>query len=633
MNRLKNEIEVLRDEVRTAKKEEQSSTAEVERLTKELEAAYGRLEKLERHDTELSALVEQNNSLQYELSVIQDQYESVLHERDDLETQNKRVIDALNDEREAKNNLELQLQDSILRSPSRVSWLAESVTNLPTDKDFPPSNDVKDRHSPFSAPVSPIEDNQRKPVIPSLLSELQNTFLSSSTADDAQATPTENSMDVKDFESLHHRLQESQDKVRALENQVAELQKEVSSFINLPKEVEKWRFKYQQVVEEKDEEISSFKDELAAKKEVISQLKNKKGVLSKEKASLEIELEGVKEELKRAKENARLELEKLENEMANEQTNHNSLKTKLADLEEKLASSVGSNERLEAILVNSDSEIVSMQEEILNIHKTLSSLQAEKKLTSPTGEYSSKLPELNNKDSDLSKYTLTVKKGERRISINRDGQALEQAIKLRGLLRQVRSPLEFFAKTMLESSLASSSQHILTANTPSSEDDDSSRRISELETTVNKLKAKLSNRTEEVNQLRAIMKARQTTVDVTVSSLKSKLESQTRAHETETNQLKHKLKTLRKERDDQISLGALTSKRCQDYIEEIGKLKRKLEEVRGESDQVRSENKLLNVYLERTIKQKLDISQQLEKYQEEEERTRFIPLTLSSSRV
>ena len=90
---------------------------------------------------------------------------------------------------------------------------------------------------------------------------------------------------------------------------------------------------------------------------------------------------------------------------------------------------------------------------------------------------------------------------------------------------------------------------------------------------------------------------------------------------------------LRKERDDQTSLCAMTSRRCQEYLEEVGRVKKKVEELRRECHQLQSENKLLDVYLERAIKQKLEISQKLESYQEQEERTHAIPLNITATRV
>lgn len=597
--RLKKDISSQTEELRSFKKRALTMQTEVEQLRLELDRAHPKLEKLNQYEQELYNVTEQNTLLRSELTTLQDHYESILNERDDLEQQTKEVYEALNEEREAKSILETKLHVDMFKTPDR--WTESTSDMITSSAPTSPGLNV-DHSTPFTATSN---------AIPCLLSELQHSLLPIDLPSTSQ--------------SLELKIQELEGK---LETEKDEMEKQMLSTLS---DLETWKMKYQESIESNDTELASIRDELSAKKEIANQLKSKVSSLSGEKASLEIELDGVKDEMIRSKELSHMEREKLLKEMTEEQRKNSQLQGRICELDEKLSNAVNAKETLETILVHSTGEVISIKEEILNLNRAISSLHNENKVT-PASDTNLIKSEAPSNETTSDEYLLSVQEGKKNLRINRENHMITEVIQLRELLHQVRIPLETFTRRMLERSLESSSQHMVGITTSTRQDDDK-KITTELEGTINKFRARLANRTEEVNQLRTIMKARQTTVDVTVSSLKSKLESQARAHDTEINQFKHKLKTLRKERDDQTSLCALTSKRCQEYLVEISKLKRKLEEAKGEKDCLLSEAKLLDVYLQRAIKQKLDISQQLERYHEEEERNKVIPLTLSASRV
>lgn len=81
-------------------------------------------------------------------------------------------------------------------------------------------------------------------------------------------------------------------------------------------------------------------------------------------------------------------------------------------------------------------------------------------------------------------------------------------------------------------------------------------------------------KTEEVNNLKAIMKARAATTEVSVSSLRSKLEGQSCAYHTELTKLKYQQRMLKKEREEQHSQRMMC---CEDFSEEITKTKSEME--------------------------------------------------------
>ena len=181
---------------------------------------------------------------------------------------------------------------------------------------------------------------------------------------------------------------------------------------------------------------------------------------------------------------------------------------------------------------------------------------------------------------------------------------------------------------MLERSLAQSAKHIPidAASVPEKSATSNRKNSLDFEATINKWKAKLSHKTEEITNLRAIMKARQTTAEVAISSLRSKLEGQARAYQTELTRLKHQLKVLKKERDEHKSLRGMYAKRCEDYVDDILRIKRENESLKLETDE-------LMVSLKKTIQRKLDLSRELEEYKVELERNHNIPKQLGSSRI
>lgn len=638
LSRLKKEVSTTSEELRGYKKRETGMEGELDSLRHELERTRPKLAQMSQYKQELHNLSEANQSLQSELASLQEHYDSILHEKDDLEQQTKEVYEALNEEREAKSILETKLQIDKFVTPNRVG-VAGGVARL---KRPLVSDDVV---ATSSVPTSPTAIQNSTPFtahasneMPSLLSELENSLLPPQETDHT------------------HLMSELEDKNSLLVEEKEQLEKQVVAILS---DIDKWKSKYQEVVHSHEAELSSLKDELEAKKEIVNQLNNKSNSLNREKVALEIEIEGLKDEITRIKESSQNQNEQLVKELTDEQTKSGDLKSRISEMEEKLTSALLKGERSEIILLQSRKELLLMKEGIHNLHRTINSLQQQQTQSKALQD------NISNQDT----YTLVIGEGEegkkQSIVINRESQALVEVIQLRDLLQQVRAPLESFTKNMLQDSLKNSTEQPLHTNGITSNSGDTASLMNspsqsprkpplssngikledeslsagrpndnkELEGIVTKLRARLANRMEEVNQLRTIMKARQTTVEVTVSSLKSKLEGQARSHEAEIGQYKNKLKSLRKERDEQTSLCALTSKRCQEYLGEISKLKRKIDDARSESNRLRSEAKLLDVYLQRAIKQKLDISQKLERYQEEEERNRVIPLTLSASRV
>ena len=604
---------------------------ECEERKQEIERLQKRIEKLREFEKEFPAVQETNRSLRKEIEVVQAQYESVVAEKTELEHQNSETMMALNEEREEKTQLENKLREDELRSPVSPSWAMEKVvlsSCSPTGR-----NNLSNHNGSFTfPPVSPshtakAHSTPRKtpPHHPSLLSEL--------------LTETE----------LHRKLVAAEELATELRRENTALSKKVSSLTKHLSEVES---EVARAKEELNKRLSdgtrameSLKEEQMIKDEILDQLRNKLTGMAAERTSMEIELEAMKNEVKRVQESSAAELERYRSDYQLEQERNIELRGQVTVLEEQSAQMLGSLQKLEGIIYNSHNELSSMTDDIHNMHRAVVSLVNDNKTTSPsrtnhssegasnggTSTPAETSPPVDVAASDDKYYTLQLKERKSTVQVHLETQSLVGISNLHDQLRSIRSPLEQFTKRMLEKSLAHSTRHLPDAKTSTGGEERASpavsrRNMGEGDSALNKWRSKLAIKTEEVNNLRAIMKARAATTEVSVSSLRSKLEGQSRAYQTELTKLKYQLRMLKKEKEEHYSQRMMYSKRCEDLSEEITQTKRDMEGVR-------QENTELLTSLKKTIQKKLDLSRELEEYKVEQERLRIIPARLGSSRI
>ena len=614
------------------------------KLRKDVLRLEKRVTQLVKCEEDCSALQELNRTLRNESQLLQELVEGARVEKEDLEHQNREAIQALNEEREAKGILESKFREDQGTSPGHPSWVLENERGSPSP-DLSKLNHVGrtgqalsstpigggggTNNSPFtgehSAPFSPPK--------PSLLSELQTSFMSS--VDHAELEGLKSELDA-----LRLRCKEADDSETLLQKEKLALEDKVTS-LSVEQAQTKNRLKdeFAKMVAERERVMEGLKEDLLARDETIGSLRNKMSSTSAEKASMGIEIDGLNDELQRIKQLNGDEIDKLQKEVSEEQLNNTELNSQIAVMEEQVVLFSNTIERLENIISNSHYELTSMTDDLRNLHKTVVTLGvdgkvgATRKLSRPITPLSDvSIDEASENGSIVDEaaygvyYSLQLQHGKKSVQVHNESHSLHSIIQLHDQLKSVRLPLERFTKSMLERSLAHSAKKQIGSD-PSSPNPTSPRRHSfHFETQINKMKANLSHKNEEISNLRAIMKARSTTADVATSSLRSKLEGQARAYQTELTRLKHQIRTLKKDRDEHLSLRTMYAKRCEDYIEELTRLKKAHEQVvfeRGE----------LMTSLQKTIQRKLDLSWELEEYKMEQERKTHIPKKLGSSRV
>lgn len=615
------------------KQEQTTTNRETDILKKDIEKLEKRIQSLNKIEEEHSMLTEMNQTLAVESESLQQQYENILMEKEELEKEAKQIVDVLNEEREAKSILVTKLQEEEMRSPPHhPSWVIDRDSVSPPPSLGSKMNNIKT--TPDHARLSSLSPTQRgdgglepnmqstpysPKRVPSLLSELQNSFMGNS--------------DSVELEALQQRCKEAENSITALQKEKLVLEERISSF-SLEKtetlsRIDSVKDEYAKAISERDTLISSLKEDALVKEEAIGRLRNHLNSASADKASKEIEIEGLNNELQHVKESSASDLESAHKEYSEEQAKNTELRREMTVLEEQLVFFSNTVEKLENIIFSSQSELTSMTDDLRNLHKTVVTLSSENRRngTSPDNQNTYDIAPNSNSEGDPF-YSIELVKTKSSVPVHHESQSLFAIVQLHQQLRSMRLPLEHFTKTMLEKSLAHSAVKRIPSDpsSPTLSTAGEKKTNADLEASISKWKAKLAHKNEEISNLRAIMKARSTTTDVAISSLRSKLEGQARAYQTELTRLKHQLKMVKKDKDEHFSLRTLYSKRCEEYVHEITKLKREIETKAIDSEDVM-------ILLKKTIQRKLELSTEVEEYRMEQERMHLIPKLLGSSRI
>ena len=636
-----------------------------------------RVKQLSRLEEECQRLQKDNSVLSEEANSLRELYDNVVAEKDDLESRTQETLEALEEEREVRSILEVQLKEDSAHFPApHPSWAVEeregsresstarsmssdhlhnsSVPGSPPTSPGGTGGGADSAGNQFHSTPYPLAKShhagpsshsqaQKEPV--SLLSELQQVQSDSHMEELETLTKR-----ISELEEIESKLQEEKTDLEAAMS-TASAQESVKI-----KEMLEAREEMSKVLSEKEVLIDDLQQKVAIRDEQISHYKTKLSSAISEKTSLEIELDGLNSEMKRVKAVSGVELDKVQKECAQEQSRNLRLKARMGELEDQLSNQAKVVERLEAILTSSHGEVSAMTENIKSLQKVVATLSASGKVgpspsnsevgPSPSsGESSGKVTSNGVKDAPKENWQLPEEGKEENkyfrlelkmekpplIHVHSETHSLKAIANLHEQLRNIRTPLETFTKAILEKSLTqplklSSSTTSPRPYSPESIAGANRKNTLDLEASVSKWKSKYLHKAEESSNLRSIMKARATTYDVAVSSMRSKLDSQARAYQSEVTKLKYQIKMLKKDRDEHLSLRNMYSKRCEDYIDEITRSKKLLERRKQEYDEVM-------VSLQKTIHRKLELSTELEEYMMEQERNVTIPKHLESSRV
>ena len=637
--RCKREVENYKDENRNLKQGRTILSKETDELKRDMERLEHRLEHLSRFEDECHRLQEENSTLLRDSHALQEQFESIVLEKENLEYQTQEAMQALGEEREAKSLIETRLREDANLSPVHMSWAEEQRQKMADEEPKHESSDKDTRLSlsplPAEGVFAPIKLHStpfpaKNP--PSLLSEIQGSFLLEA--------------DKEELENLRKKLSEMEEMANTLRKEKKVLEENVTASSRREteqlKELENFREKFAREIRERDKTVEELNQRVIIRDEQVEQFRAKLTTTTAERTSMQIEVDGLSNEIQRLKVVSGVEVEKIQREHLQEQTKNIELKSQISVLEEQVDGYVKSMETLENIIYNSQTELVTMTEDIRTLQKAVATLSTDGRPspigTKPpptrvgSGIQDNGTETLTNGDTAEdgeadSYYSLKISRRKSSVQIHQQSSSLRAVISLREQLKMVRAPLEQFTKNMLEKSLLHSVKHSSSPLSASPDHLSTNRKNTlDLEAAISKWKSKFMHKTEELNNLRSIMKARATTAEVATSSLRSKLEGQARAYQTELTKLRYQIKILKKEKDEHLSLRTMYAKRCEDYIDELTKVRKTMERRQQEYEE-------LMVSLEKTIQRKLELSTELEDYKMDQERRVLIPRLLEASRV
>ena len=619
------------------------------------------MEHLSRFEEEFHRLYEEKLMIMNDSNSLKEQFESLVMEKEDIECRAYEALEALEEEREVRNILEDKLkEDSRLLPVAHPSWA-----------DNGGSQDVEEGTHQVS--LSCEEDEEKKihsnssstaNKVHSLSNGFHSTPKTSPHPDSYQASnllnELQDSVSQGEELELRQKVSELEELARTFQKEKQIMEEQVSAASAREtahlKEISCFREEYAKGSSEKDKLVEDLSQKVVIRDEQIGQLRNKLSTANAEKTYLEIEVDGLSNEVHRLKVVSGLELDKIQREISHELVKNIELKSKISVLEDQLDGSVRVVDKLEEILLNSHDELLAMSEDIKSLEKVMATLGSDTLTpTAPTtsislthtagkgntgeptphqnGQILDETPQENGQPLEETEiyFMLELRKEKHSpIQVHAESHSLKAIINLREQLKSTRSPLENFTKVMLERSLVHAAKHTSSASpcpySPDHMDGTARKNTLDLEASISKWKSKYMHKAEENVNLRSIMKARATTTDVGISSLKSKLGSQARAYQTELTKMKYQIKILRKEKDEHFSLRNMYAKRCEDYIDEITRAKKLMEKRKQEYDDVM-------VSLQRTIQRKLELSTELEEYKVEHERSVLVPAASQPSRV
>ena len=627
--------------------------------TEELKRGSQRLEKkvghLSRFEEEFHRLSEEKSMLVNNTNSLREQFERVILEKEEFECRTHEALEALEEEREVRSVLEVKLkEDSFLLPSAHPSWddedeeegnhransseQADRVNGSLSTSPLPANSAGSFSMKLHSTPLSKKPPRPNSPLASNLLNEIQDSMKHLELN-----CPSEESELKKKISILEEAASSFQKEIKLLEDRVLALSDQEEIRLT---ELSSTKETFAKVVCDKDKVMEDLNHEVVIRNEQISQLRCKLTTVTAEKTYLEIEVDGLHNENMRLKVVSGLEVDKTQRECAQELTKKIELKSKVSLLEDQLEAYVQVVEKLERILLGSHGELLAMTDDMKSLWKVMMTLGGDgsntptaisPSLTPMTGGHTGEETPLQNgqvseeKEETETYYKLELSKEKHSlVQVHAKKHSLKAIIVLREQLKSTQLPLEHFTKVMLERSLAHTTKHgSSTSPHPYSPDHMAGaarKNTLDLEASVSKWKSKYMHKTEEINNLRSIMKARATTADVAISSLKSKIGGQARSFQTEVTKFKYQIKMLRKEKDEHLSLRNMYAKRCEDYIDEITRAKKLMERRKHEYDDVM-------VSLQRTIQRKLELSTELEEYKMDHERKVLIPMLLESSKV
>ena len=530
-------------------------------------------------------------------------------EREELQLHVQDTTEALNDEREAKVILEDRLRDystgpSLATEPGMVG----SATPPSLRADLSLSSSAG--NGPYSVPVHPPNFQSTPHHIQDLQ---QNTTRARSLFEELNHLPTPNDPALQ---SLQAEVKELKEKLVQAEEEKRKQEEKVNNLTHRLAAEKQGDMEVGSLLRH----VRELKDQMATKEAMVEQMRRKVEESSMKNAQNESEIDRLSSSLEEAKKLMAAEVGEKKEEVANKEKELTALLASLEVLREEARQREGMGKTLEAVITNTENEAKLLSGELKKFLVSIRNAQvsraakvsdvATERVTSPD------LPaQLAKSSSRLKLWQSAVE-----VEVQEERQCLLSVLGAKELVQCLREHLESFKKALLEATLTAAKPQASAAAAAAIDKEEQT----ELETA--KLNSKLKAKIEEVDNLKIILRARTATQEVVISQLKSKLESETKANQSEHVRLRYELRRLEAQSKEQLHVIATYESTLSEYATKFQQMKQEYYRLKDDKEE-------LEMYLNATIKKKIELAEKLEEFEIERERHVTIPQHIGATRV
>lgn len=584
----------LREDVKELRKTAAELSDDKENLLLQVKQLNEQAEQFSGVQHNYISLYEANTSLKAECEELQGRLEATIVEKEELEKFNQDITDALNEERESKEVLEMKLREGSYQLP-QVNWEEEEGQVWKKEDKLSCNNDEEVDATSVNFSSTPVPN---RPNTTSLFNEFQTT--------DKTAELVE----------LREALDQAKERISKLLEEKTTLEDKISSLTPAEAKEEDDGNNLDAMVE-KDKTLQELREETDNKNDLLERLQQQVKIDGTDKTALEIKIETLTNELQNVKENLQNMVEMKDKEISKLDEALQEVHEHKAVLEGDLDTVRTKLDHLESVLANSHNELFTLVGQLKNLKKAVETLHNDTDQPNTSQGQPDLVPK-SDLDYTVSKvYSLKIK-SQKVIEIDEEKQCFTVVTVFKELLQSLRVPIDRYTRIMLSRSLHNSSKD--------SEVVSNSLILAEKNAEIAKLKNRIAHKTDELNNLRSIMKARQTTADVGYKTLQSQLESERAKLNGEISQLRYDIKEMQKKNVELENFKAIYLQRFEDLLSQTSELKRQLEMATMREEET-------NRLLERTIQRKLELTQALEEYQIKQEVLHIIPQRMESSRI
>lgn len=280
-------------------------------------------------------------------------------------------------------------------------------------------------------------------------------------------------------------------------------------------------------------------------------------------------------------------------------------------------------EEVQALLVSTEEELISLSEEMSSIYYQVCDVNGETPSRIMLDHASS-----STKNNEKTSINLKLERLKNQLSksgasnylkqwktISNDSDSKDSIDVLKSQIKHLKTVIDVMIEARQQNDQANQSQTLISSSPSvqsiaelSANPDELKQIIEENKTS----KALLATKREQIATLRMVIKANKQTAEVALENLKSKYEKEKQLNTETMSKMKVELKALKEDAATFAALRSMFTGRCDEYVRDIDDLQKRLEASE-------EEKKTINQLLRIAIQQKLSLTQKLEDYEMDRE--------------